>query len=119
FWAGAGRCSVGRWHRLRDRDDEVPAVGKIYWTARANPSVFAGQTRVWYPGVVRCRTVRYRLPRTQEENGDWQGRVLHRLRASGISAAAPLTYPRAFVHSLGRLLSLLASRAKESYQVSA
>jgi hypothetical protein len=127
FWTGAGRCSVGRWHRRRDRDDEIPAVGKNLFDRQGEPIGFCGPDEsvasrchlLSRRGVVRCRTVRYRLARTQEENRDWQGRVLHCLRASGIRAQRRLSLTRAFVHSLGRLLSLLASRGKESYQVSA
>ena len=121
------RCSVGRWQRRRDRNGGVPAVGKNLLDRQGEPIGPCGQTRgsrpgaVCHPDPVLCGAgpCGYQLSRRQKENGDRQGRVLHCLCASGMRATAPLTHPRVFVHSLGGLLSLLASRAKESYQVSA
>jgi len=125
--SGLGPWSVGRWHRRRDRDDGIPAGGKNLLDRQGEPIGPCGQTRVWRPGAichpdpVLCGAgpCGYQLSRRQRKMGIGMGRVLHRRRASGIRATAPLSHPRAFVHSLGGLLSLLASQAKESYQVSA
>ena len=97
----------------------------ICWTARANRSVVAGPTRVWRPGAIchpirRCAVqVRVSVVAYAEEKLGLAGASPSSSSCLRIRATAPLTYPRAFVHSLGRLLSLLASGAKESYQVSA